>query len=331
MVILVHVTFFPYKFTGAEITGLDIANWFSADAFAAVGYLLGLPIFVLLSGALLLDDAKAEEPMRVFYKKRFNRIGVPLLVWSIIYLLWTFGVKQWPLTVTNFTQKILDGPYYHMWYLYLLIGLYAVTPMLRVLVKHMNHRMFTVLLAIWFVGTLTPAFIQNFTGYEFYPVMFIITGWVGYYLLGTYLLRTKIRRSLAAIGVTVGFLGAFIGAWVITATMGEANSAFFANYQSYSIIIGSTSAFSLLISINPKTIERHIKINRVINWVGSNTLPIYLLQPIIFDLIIDVYSALPINGIRLIYTPTLTLTLLILTSLVVYAIKKIPYASKVIG
>jgi Uncharacterized protein conserved in bacteria len=333
MVILVHATFFPYKFTGTEITGLDIANWFSTDAFSAVGYLLGLPIFVLLSGALLLDPAKAEEPMRVFYKKRFSRIGVPLLVWSIIYLFWTFGVNQWPLTVTNFTQKILDGPYYHIWYLYLLIGLYAVTPMLRVLVKHMNHRMFTVLLAIWFVGTITPAFILNFTDYDFYPVMFIVTGWVGYYLLGTYLLKTKIRRSLAVIGVVVGFLGAFVGAWVITATMGEANSAFFTNYQSYSIIIGSVCAFNLLLSINQKRIEQHTKTNRLINWVGSNTLPIYLLHPLILDLLIDgiQYSALPITGIKLIYTPALTLTTLAVTAIIVYGIKKIPHASKVIG
>lgn len=331
MVILVHVTFFPYKFTGSEITGLDIANWFSTDAFAAVGYLLGLPMFVLLSGALLLDPTKADEPMRVFYKKRFSRIGVPLIAWSIIYMIWTFGTRQWPFTVTNFTQKIIDGPYFHMWYLYLLIGLYALTPMLRVLVKNMNHRMFTVLLAIWFVGTITPAFIHNFTDFDFYPVMFIITGWVGYYLLGTYLLKTKIRRSVAAVGFIVGFLGAFIGAWVITATTGEANSGFFTNYQSYSIIIGSISAFTLLTSINPKSVEKHSKTNRLINWVGSNTLPIYLLHPIVIDLIINLFSALPFAGIRLVYTPSLTLTIFALTALIVYAIKKIPYAPKVIG
>lgn len=333
MVILVHATFFPYKFTGMNITSLDIANWFSVDAYAAVGYLLGLPIFVMLSGALLLDSAKAEEPMRVFYKKRFSRIGVPLIVWSIVYLIWTFDVRNWPLTATNFTQKILSGPYYHMWYLYLLIGLYAITPMLRVLVKHMNRKMFTVLLAIWFAGTVTPAFIYNFTGYDFDPVMFIIVGWVGYYLLGAYLLKAKIRRSLAYIGVAVGFSVAFVGAWIITATMGEANSAFFTNYQSFSIIIGSTCAFSLLISINQKNIERYTKTNRLINWVGSNTLPIYLLHPIILEILTEniLGFTLPITGVKLLDIPILTLTVFTITALLVYAVKKIPYVSKLIG
>lgn len=333
MVILVHSTFFPYRFTGTEITGLDIANWFSVDAYAAVGYLLGLPIFVLLSGALLLDTAKTEEPMRVFYKKRFNRIGVPLIVWSIIYLIWSFDVRHWPFTVTNFTQKILSGPYYHMWYLYLLIGLYALTPMLRVLVKHMNRRMFTVLLAIWFVGTITPAFIYNFTSYDFDPVMFILVGWVGYYVLGDYLLKTKIRRSLACLGVVVGFLGAFVGAWLITTTMGEANSAFFTNYQSFSIIVGSTCAFSLLISINQKNVERYARTNRLIDWVGSNTLPIYLLHPIILEILTEniVGFTLPVIGVKLLDIPILTLTVFAITALLVYAVKKIPYVAKLIG
>lgn len=333
MVILVHATFFPYKFTGAEITGLDIANWVSTDAFAAVGYVVGLPIFVMLSGALLLDPGKADEPMRVFYKKRFNRIGIPLIVWFTIYLLWNFGARGLPLTVTNLTQKMLDGPYYHLWYLYLLVGLYAITPMLRVLVKNMSRRMSTVLLAIWFVSTIIPAFIYNFTDYGLNPVMFIIAGWVGYYLLGAYLLKTKIPRRLAYMGLIVSFSVGFIGAWVITATMGPPNSGFFTNYQSFSVIIGAISAFSLLTTINQKRIERHTQTNRLINWVGSNTLPIYLLHPIILDLVIDAinYFALPIIDNKLIYTPVLTVTTLTITALVVYAIKKIPNASKVMG
>lgn len=333
MVILVHSTFFPYRFTGAEITTLDITNWISTDAFAAVGYLLGLPIFVMLSGALLLDTTKAEEPMGVFYKKRFSRIGKPLIVWFTAYLIWDFGVRGMPLTVTNFTQKMLDGPYYHLWYLYLLVGLYAITPMLRVLIKNMSQRMFSLLLAIWFVSTITPAFIYNFTDYGLNPVMFIVAGWVGYYLLGAYLLKTRIPRRIAYLGIAASLLIAFIGAWVITATTGPANSGFFTNYQSFSIIIGAISAFSLLTAINQNKIERHTKTNRLINWLGNNTLPIYLLHPIILDILINaiLYFSIPIIDNKLIYTPVLTLTTLTITALIVYAIKKIPHASKVIG
>ena len=61
MVILVHASFFPYSIPG-EITPTVIVNWFTADVFGAIGY-LGVPIFVMLSGALLLNPAKADEPI----------------------------------------------------------------------------------------------------------------------------------------------------------------------------------------------------------------------------------------------------------------------------
>jgi surface polysaccharide O-acyltransferase-like enzyme len=163
--------------------------------------------------------------------------------------------------------------------------------------------------------------------------MFIVAGWVGYYLLGAYLLKTRIPRRIAYIGNAASLLVAFIGAWVITATTGPTNSGFFTNYQSFSIIIGAISAFSLLTAIHQNKIERHTKTNRLINWLGNNTLPIYLLHPIILDILINaiLYFSIPIIDNKLIYTPILTLTTLTITALIVYAIKKIPHASKVIG
>jgi surface polysaccharide O-acyltransferase-like enzyme len=163
--------------------------------------------------------------------------------------------------------------------------------------------------------------------------MFILVDWVGYYLVGTYLLKAKIRRLIACIGVAVGFLGAFVGAWLITLTMGEVNSAFFTNYQSFSIIVGSTCSFSLLLSINQKSIEHYARTNRLINWVGSNTLPIYLLHPIILEILTEgiLGFTLPVLGLKLLDIPILTLTVFALTALLVYAVKKIPYVSKLIG
>ena len=83
MVVLVHASFFPYSISG-EVTPTVMANWFTSDVFGAIGY-LGVPLFVMLSGALLLNPAKADEPMGVFYKKRFWRVGLPLIFWTLVY------------------------------------------------------------------------------------------------------------------------------------------------------------------------------------------------------------------------------------------------------
>src|SRR5256885_496912 len=45
-----------------------------------------VPVFVMLSGALLLSPAK-QLPVTVFYRKRASRILIPLAFWSVVYTL----------------------------------------------------------------------------------------------------------------------------------------------------------------------------------------------------------------------------------------------------
>jgi surface polysaccharide O-acyltransferase-like enzyme len=81
LVVLVHATGFPYHIPG-EITPTVIWNWWTIDVYGAVAY-LAVPLFIMLSGALLLDPARADESMKVFFKKRFARIGLPMIFWTI--------------------------------------------------------------------------------------------------------------------------------------------------------------------------------------------------------------------------------------------------------
>ena len=56
-----------------------IANFYDSLARGAV------PLFVMVSGALLLPKA---ESYRDFFVKRFQRIVIPFIVWTVFYLLW---------------------------------------------------------------------------------------------------------------------------------------------------------------------------------------------------------------------------------------------------
>ena len=50
-------------------------------------------------------------------------------------------------------QSVLSGPYVHFWYLYILIGLYLITPIVRIVVAYADRRIIRYFLILWFVGT----------------------------------------------------------------------------------------------------------------------------------------------------------------------------------
>ncbi len=176
---------------------------------------------------------------------------------------------------------MLGGSYYHLWYLYLLMGLYAVTPILRVLVKHLNRKLFAYLLILWVAGTVSTPFIHTFTDFEFSPVAFVFFDWVGYYLLGLYLLESNLRRSKAYLLVFTGLLGAIVGEWFLTATTGQQYMGFFHNYMSATIIIASAGFFFILTSGNTNRLGSYPTLYRVIHWVSVNTFPIYLIHMLV--------------------------------------------------
>ena len=105
--------------------------------------------FTMLSGALLLNPARAEEPLGQFFRRRAIRVGIPLVVWSVAYLVLSYYVLG---NITGprdvFSLVLRAVPYYHLYFLYMIFGLYLLTPYLRVIVARMPRS------AVWLLAVL---------------------------------------------------------------------------------------------------------------------------------------------------------------------------------
>ena len=159
---------------------------------------------------LLLQPNKADEPLRVFFKKRWNRIGIPVIFWGAIFFAWDFLVRGQSLTLLSILQGLFAGPYVHFWYVYILIGLYLITPLLRVIVAHADWRIIRYFLIIWFVGTgiilfsLCMQIISPQTVW-FKHNVFLLTGLMGYFILGAYVAKLRFRSSILYLGTNIKF------------------------------------------------------------------------------------------------------------------------------
>lgn len=173
-----------------------------------------VPLFVMLTGVLSLP---VNSSMEQFYKKRIPRVLYPFLLWSVIYYLtpWFTGLLGMDNSVVtklfswaeNDSQALGDGmanvariPYAfsfiacHMWYIYMLIGLYLYIPIFSAWVEKATRRQKEIVLILWALSTLLPYFTEYVSRYAFgtcewnsFGLFYYFAGFSGYMLLGHYI------------------------------------------------------------------------------------------------------------------------------------------------
>lgn len=158
---------------------------------------MGVPLFTMLSGALLLG--KYDKPV-FFLNKRFKRIITPFLIWSIIvFTLDKITAQQsFPIipTITEFFAKFLTKEVHGIyWYIYMLIGLYLLTPILQKIFKDISssllHYLLLILTLFIIIQNLMPA---NYTdNILLFNYSFPYLVYIGYYIGGYYLYAHSIK------------------------------------------------------------------------------------------------------------------------------------------
>ena len=204
----------------------------------------------MITGALLLP---VRGETSVFYKKRIPRVFFPFLIWSVIYNLfpWMTGLLGLdPKIILDFfpysgeevarqsfavsLDYTLHIPFnfsilaVHMWYIYLLIGLYLYMPIFSAWVEKASERAKLYFLLAWGVTLLIPYYNQFVAPYLWgtcswnaFGMLYAFAGFNGYLLLGHYLrnLDWSLGKTVA-IGLpmfVVGYLITFFGFRYITA------------------------------------------------------------------------------------------------------------------
>ncbi|RAN79311.1 hypothetical protein B5P43_15475 [Bacillus sp. SRB_336] len=107
------------------------ASWWTATAID-IGAIWVVPVFIMISGALLLGSRQLTESPGRFYRRRAARIVPALVAWNLIYLV---GVRIWMrhehLGTGRILQMLYDSSVFtQLYFLWIILGLYAVAPFL---------------------------------------------------------------------------------------------------------------------------------------------------------------------------------------------------------
>ncbi len=335
LVVLLHASIEPIPAIVTPDSSAVLVQWWSVNLYDSFARPC-VPLFVMLSGALLLSPSKVDEPLGVFFRKRVSRIALPFLFWMGLYFAWDVFVNHETLTVQTFVEGVFNGPYIHFWFFYMLIGLYLVTPLVRIFVAHASRLLMRYFFVLWLIGVSIVPLLNLLVAHNLNNSLFLITGYIGYFLLGLYLLNTSVNRKFLLLAVLVGFAWTTLGTYWITATVGGSIQFFFYDYFSLGVILSSVALFLLLSSVQYNKIKcRFPMLDRLIHYISISSLAIYLFHFMVLETLENGYlfgfriSLATLNPI--IEIPLLTMVTLVICLLVLYPLRKIPYLNRLIG
>lgn len=189
-----------------------------------------VPLFAMMTAVLLLPIGDGTT-LNSFYKKRIGRILPPLVFWSIALPLIAFfyftvmnpETANPQLSVADYTAGTLAQRLYTfifnfnfdttpLWYLYMLIGLYIIMPIINSWLVQATQKEIKTLLHIWIFTLFLPyikmvAPLLGYTGnyghmglfgecdWNVYGTFYYISGFMGYLILAYYLKKYPLDWS----------------------------------------------------------------------------------------------------------------------------------------
>jgi len=263
------------------IRNIESTNWYLFNFLDSI-VRYSVPIFIMISGALLLN--KKDLILRIFIKKRFSRILIPTIFWSIIYLL---IYKSFEFNLTTIKIILSTPVYYHLWFMYMLISLYIAYPLMWGFIKQSNRYIIAYILLAWFlIVSIEPA-LHKFYGIHIGIRNEVLTNYMGYFILGyflsTYNFSFRFSKIVYAIlSILLIYLTAF-GTELLS--QNKLNLYFYGNISPNVIILSTTVyLFFKEVPFN-KMYIKFPYLAMIITNLSYASLGIYLLHPIILNFI----------------------------------------------
>lgn len=250
----------------------------------------GVPVFVMISGALFLGK---ELSVNTLLKKNILRILSAFLFWSFLYNVLEMMEKGEVLSAKYFFINIIQG-HYHMWFLYMIACIYLIVPMLNVIIKHIKLAYYFAALSFVF-AFLIPQIItiiglkSNYLGEGLnevfsYTHMNFVLGFSGYFVLGYLLHKLQINKKLEILTYIIGIFSLlFTIAVTVWISMREkVLSELFFDSMTINILMMSISVFVFAKQHLNKNFKREHTIDFV-SYISKCTFGVYLVHPLVID------------------------------------------------
>jgi len=246
-----------------------------------------VPVFVMISGALFLDPNR-KQSIKKLYTHNIIRLLSALVFWCVVHAIETYCRSG---EIKKSIQILITGQT-HMWYLFMAMGLYIITPLVRKITESATLTKYFLLVGIVFTFLIprTLNFISLLRIPDEYGILSNLSsanskvnfnftkGYVFYYVLGYYLSQNEIKPTVRKIIYCVGCLSVLVIAnltlWRSTVN-GKIDETFYGN-MTVLVLLSSVAVFTfgkyVLGAIKSK------RINNLISLLARHSFGCYLVH-----------------------------------------------------
>ena len=315
-----------------------VANY-SANEIGVLNYVIfndcyilvkwAVPCFIMISGALLLNPERHVGYSKITkYIKRM--VGV-LLTFGVAYAFMELVFSEKSISigmpVRAFFNTLQGKSWSHMWYIYMLIGLYLITIPLRYIVERVSNRELETIVLTLSIGVFLIPSINTILGISLENYM-LISEYIVWYLLGYYLSVSE--RRMLKYAVPGAIVSAVIMIVLESVTLFHTAECFALNHQTkniFTLVFGASIFVIIKECCKGGNNDKRHKIRDII---CLNSFAIYLIHPFWINLIFKVFKITPISFPIYIGIPVLFFVVFIMSLLSGAIVRKIPLIREIL-
>jgi len=321
-------------------------NWYGLMFWDAMSRTC-VPLFIMISGILFLNPEK-EITVSKMYKKYISRIVKTLLFWNAFYAtIVKYQVNAYHVdykftvdVIPDFFNELIYGKF-HMWYLYMCIGLYMITPILRSITKDKSATKYFIFLAMMIVQVI-PFVVNTINHFrtqrKFNMVsdilgklwLFFLGGYTCHYITGYYLSTIEIKNKFMLFVMYMAGFVLLLFTYVIKVILSILNQKEITDYGDYSSLNVTVTAIIIFLFFKhtgSKILNRLLRIKGfkfLLLKISQLSFGIYLIHIFYFELFRRwKFNSYSFNSF--IFSPIHALAVWICSLLTIAVLQYVPY------
>lgn len=277
---------------------------------------ISVPLFFMISGALLLDRKFDKDK----YLKRIYKYLLLIVAWDIIYLLWEYFFLG--ITYDNLFLLLIKPYRAHLWFLYTIFIIYLLQPFIKLFLDKLSRNFKIFFFILWLILSTLSMYNSLISG------GFTIFSDIGYFVIGKYLYDFLKKQDLTKYNFIIIIMFIFsVAASIFLNYKASLQFNMFYNmffaYRTPYIILSSFLIFILFYNLF------HLKKpSKIILLLSDLSLGIYLIHGIFLDITSQMFNYDNINA--LFGIPLFSFLILLCSAGTVYLLKKNNVISKIL-